>query len=163
SIGAGLRAVLVLAVVVAPALSPPFPAAQDAAPLMKAVIKPGLLRQGAGKGDVFVTLSIPGMNIAAGEPLVSLPVMLPGASKPQAVADIAVVDASGPAPGSSRMEGGPLRWRPSRAVKGDVTITYGLAVENTVPLAGGPPLDLRIDGDGFSGVADRVIMAPANQ
>lgn len=136
-------------------------AAQTPALPMKAVIAPGVLTEAdGGKGDVSVTLTIAGMNVAAGEPVARLAVMLPGASKPQAVEDVTVADASGPAPVTSSMENGALEWRCARALQGDVTIRYRLPLDNAPPLAGGPPLGVRIDGDGFSGAGDRVILTP---
>jgi hypothetical protein len=137
--------------------------AQAPGPVMKAVIKPGVLTEAdGGKGDVNVTLSVPGMDIAAGEPIASLWTMVPSAAKPQAVSDVKVTDASGAVPVTGRMDGGGMKWRSTRAVKGDVTISYRLSLDNTPPLAGGPPIGLRIDGDGFSGAGDRVVMTPGD-
>ena len=135
---------------------------QAAAASMKAKIAPGVLTEAdGGKGDVHVTLTIAGMNVAAGEPLARLAVMLPGASKPQAVEDVVAGDASGPATVTAGLENGALEWRATRPLLGEVTIRYRLPLDNAPPLAGGPPLGLRIDGDGFSGAGDRLIMTPA--
>ncbi|HEX5054079.1 MAG TPA: CapA family protein [Planctomycetota bacterium] len=136
--------------------------AQARADAMTVRIEPGVLTEaGGGNGDVHVTLTVPGMQVAAGEPVARLPVMLPGASKPQQVADVTVTDASGAAPVTVDDDGGTLAWRCARPLAGEVTIRYRLPLENAPPLAGGPPIGLRIDGDGFSGAADRLIMAPA--
>lgn len=138
-------------------------AAQAPAALLGVRIAPGALTEAdGGRGDVAVALTIPAMNVAAGEPVARLAVMLPGASKPQDVADAVFADASGPAPVTVDTENGALVWRTGRSLAGDVTVRYRLPLENAPPLAGGPPLALRIDGDGFSGAGDRLIMAPAN-
>ena len=140
---------------IAPAQAPPAS--------MQAVIAPGVLTEAdGGKGDVHVTLTIAGMDVAAGAPIAKLAVMLPGASKPQAVEDVAVADAAGPAEVTSRVEGGALEWRCARALQGVVTLRYRLPLDNAPPLAGGPPIGLRIDGDGFSGAGDRLILTPAD-
>jgi len=137
-------------------------AAADAAktaPLLKVLIAPGSMSQSTGQGTVDVTLQVPGMNVAAGAPAMSLDVMVPGQPGPQSVTDVSLSDSQGDVPLSSRMPG-PEQWIAGRAVKGDAVIHYRLPLENVTPISGGPPTNLRIDGDGFSGIGSALIMQP---
>jgi predicted metalloprotease with PDZ domain len=151
-VGAALAVVLVLAAASAAAQAPPQ---------ITAVLAPSAMDGAAGTADVRVTLTVPGMRVDSGQVLAQLPLMIPGGSRPQAVAEVVASDAAGTIPAMFSMQGGTFRIRAARTVNGTVTIRYRLPIQNSVPLAGGPPLDLRVDGVGVSGVADRFIMAPA--
>jgi hypothetical protein len=52
------------------------------------------------------------------------------------------------------------KWTSTRAVKGDLTISYRLPLENVPPVAGGPPINLRIDGDGLSAEGIALVAQP---
>jgi len=132
--------------------------ASEPAPLMTVLIKAGPIAQ--GKGDVDVSLKVPRVNVAAGAPLLSLGTFTPGQSQAQAVADLAVTDSDGPVP---LIAGGPKdgAWTAGRAVRGEMVVRYRLPVVNAPPISGGPPTNLRIDGDGFSGEGGTIVMQPA--
>jgi predicted metalloprotease with PDZ domain len=130
-----------------------------ASPLLKVLIAPSAMRQSIGRGSVEVTIQVPGMSVAARVPVMSLAVMVPGQAGPQPVSDVSLSDAQGSVPLSSRMHD-KQQWIADRAVKGDVVIHYRLPLQNMTPLSGGPPINLRIDGDGFSGVGEALIMRP---
>ena len=125
------------------------------APLMTILIKPGPMSEAVGKGPVDIAMAIPAVDAPAGKPLFSMGLYTPGLAHPHTMSDIAVTDASGPVPMTvAAGENGPRRWTPSRAVKGEVKVTYTMTAENVPALVGGPPTSLRIDGDGVSGVGD---------
>ena len=136
------------------------PAFTTPAPLMKVLIKPGAMSETVGKGDVDVTITVPGANVAASAPLMSLNTMVPGSSKPQAVSRLTVTDALGPASLESRDVDGVRKWSSTRAVKGEMVVRYRTTVENTPLTQGGPPLAPRIDGDGFSSVGSMFLISP---
>lgn len=128
-------------------------------PLLKVLIAPSVMNQSAGRGTVDVTIQVPGMNVAAHVPVMSLDVMIPGQPGPQPVTDVSLSDAQGTVPLTSRTHG-KQEWTAGRAVKGDAVIHYRLPLQNVTPISGGPPTNLRIDGDGFSGIGLSLIMQP---
>jgi predicted metalloprotease with PDZ domain len=129
------------------------------APLMTVLIKPGAMSETAGKGDLDVMMTIPGMDVAAGASLLSMGMFVPGLARPQTLSTIEVRDASGSVP-LSMERGAPGRWTSTRAVKGDVVVSYRLIAENIPAIAGGPPIGVRLDGDGFSASGQFMLMAP---
>ena len=132
------------------------------APLMTVLIKPGVMSEAIGKGDLDVTMTIPSVDVAAGAPFLSMGMFVPGLARAQVLASLDVRDASGPVPLTSPNDrGGPGRWVPTRAVKGDVVVTYRLIAENIPAIAGGPPIGVRIDGDGISATGQAMLMSPS--
>ena len=130
------------------------------APLMTVLIKPGAMSEAVGKGDLDVTMTIPGMDVAAGAPFLSMGMFVPGLARPQTLSTIDVRDATGPVSLSTE-RGAPGRWTSTRAVKGDVVVSYRLVAENIPAIAGGPPIGVRLDGDGFSASGQFLLMAPS--
>jgi len=132
------------------------------APLMTVLIKPGVMSEAVGKGDLDVTMTIPSVDVAAGAPFLSMGMFVPGLARAQVLGSLDVRDASGPVPLTSPNDrGGPGRWVPTRAVKGDVVVTYRLIAENIPAIAGGPPIGVRIDGDGISATGQAMLMSPS--
>lgn len=127
-----------------------------AAPLMTVTIKPGPNSEAENKGTISVTMTLTEVDAPAG-PLLTLGTATPGAGRPQPVVDVSATDASGAVPLTSG--GRPGQWSVGRAVKGDLTVKYRLPLENVPPVAGGPPINVRIDGDGISGQTSGLIMA----
>jgi hypothetical protein len=127
---------------------------------MTVTIKPSRMSQDAGKGDIEVLLSIPLVHVSAGTALLRLGTMVPGMSKPQPVSDMAVSDALGAAPVVLHQKGGNCEWTTTRALQGDLKVHYHLPLENIPLIRGGPPIQLRIDGDGFSGVGNMLVAIP---
>ena len=144
------------------ALCAPVARAQDA-PLMTVLIKPGVMSEAAGKGSLDVTMTIPGMDVAAGSPLLSMGMFVPGLARAQTLSSLTVRDASGPVVITSGNERGtpPGKWVSTRAVKGDVLVSYRLLAENIPAVAGGPPIGVRIDGDGVSATGQAMLMSPS--
>ncbi len=131
----------------------------SAAPLMKVLIRSGPMSESQG-GNVHITLSIPDVNFPAGAIFLKIGTSVPGMVRPQPVRDMAVTDASGRARMVLQAGNGALAWKTARALKGDVTVRYRIPVENIPLVAGGPAVQLRIDGDGFSGQGDMLIATP---
>jgi hypothetical protein len=139
-----------------------FAAAVNAAPapLMTVLIKPGRVNQTAGTGDVEVLLTLPEVHVPAGAALLRLGTIVPGMSKPQSVNEMAVSDALGAAPVVLHLEEGNCEWTTTRALAGELKVRYRLPLENIPLVRGGPPIQLRIDGDGFSGVGNMLVAVP---
>lgn len=133
------------------------------APLMTVLIKPGAMSQTAGTGDVEVILTVAEVRVPAGATLLRLGTMVPGMATPQPVSEMAVSDALGPAPVVLHTKEGNCEWTVTRALEGDLKVRYHLPLQNIPLLRGGPPIQLRIDGDGFSGVGNMLIALPLIQ
>jgi len=134
-------------------------ATAHAAPLMKILIKSGVMSESKG-GNVDISLSIPDVNFPAGATFLKIGTMVPGMIRSQPVRDMVVTDASGPARMASHAGNGFLEWRTVRALNGDVEVRYRIPIENITLVAGGPAIQLRIDGDGFSGQGNMLIATP---
>lgn len=118
------------------------------APLMSVLIKPGAMSEAKG-GGVDVTITVPAMNVAAGQPLFELPDMAPNMPSPQPRTGVTVTDAEGTVPLVVAAEkAGSRPWTSSRRVHGDVVVSYHLPIDNR--RGSGPPINLRIDGASFS-------------
>lgn len=127
-------------------------------PVMKILLKSGTMSEATGTGDLDVTLTVPRMHVAAGKPLFVLGWMAPGMSQPQPVVNLTVANAQGAVPLNMSTEG-EAEWRPTRAVDGDVLISYRLPIDNRREAI--MPSSLHIDGDGFSGSARMFLLKPA--
>ena len=139
--------------------APPCLAGPSTEPELQLRIKPGPMSQSTGRGEVEVSLTVPGVRIAAGAALFSLTTQSPGMRAPQPVTDLAVHDAEGPV---RVMGGSPSapRWTSTRAVRGDLVIHYRLPIDNALEHSDLPPVNLRIDGDGFSTSGRMLIVQP---
>jgi predicted metalloprotease with PDZ domain len=131
--------------------------AREPAPLMRATIAPGKISEAENKGEVRVTVTAQAVDIAAGDTVMNLATAIPGAGRPQPVVDLVATDSVGPVPLVASNGKG---WTSTRAVKGDLTIRYRLPLENVPPVAGGPPINLRIDGDGLSAEGIALVAQP---
>jgi hypothetical protein len=112
-------------------------------PVLTISITPGTMDGGAGKGSVQVVVDVPAMQVAAGLPLFDLPTG----------SDLEVFDRSGPVPllppdGKQEDRG----YVASRAVDGDLRISYRVSMENSVANGGTTPIFPRVDGDAFSAI-----------
>src|SRR6185437_6238516 len=135
------------------------PPAAATAPLMRILIKAGAMSESRG-GDVDITLSIPDVDFPAGATFLKIGTRVPGMVRAQSVRDMAVSDAGGPARMVLRNSESSLTWKTTRALKGDVMVHYLIRAENIPLAAGGPAVQLRVDGNGFSGQGDMIIAAP---
>jgi predicted metalloprotease with PDZ domain len=123
------------------------------APLMRITIKPGAMSEAAGKGVVDVTITVEGMEVPSGEPLLK--------GSPRRMNGLTLTDAQGPAPLVAPGKGEDDPWRSTRAVKGDAVLHYSLEVNTTDFIPFGPPLAAHIDGDGFSSMGGMLFVLPA--
>ncbi len=132
------------------------------APLMTVRLTPGVMSERAGKGNLDVVMTVPEVDAAAGAPLLTMGMFVPGLARAQTLASLEVRDDQGVVTMSpADPQNGPGRWAPSRAVKGTMTVTYRLIAENIPAIAGGPPIGVRLDGDGISASGSAMIMTPA--
>ena len=127
------------------------------APLFKATIAPGKISEAQNTGDVRITLEAQTVDIAAGESIVNLATVIPGAGAAQPVVDMVASDSSGQVPLALAKGKG---WTSTRVVKGDLKVSYRLPLANKPPVAGGPPINLRIDGDGLSSEGIALVAQP---
>lgn len=147
------------------ALSPPAAAARDDG-AMTVTIRPGPMDEAAGRGFVDVALTLPADGTPAGAPLLAMPVVLANTeSAARALTGIEASDAAGPLDLVAKDDPEALvfhrHWTASRAVVGTLHVRYRAPVDNTPPRRGsGPPIMLRIDGDGFSGAGNMFLMLP---
>lgn len=159
----GMRSVIAVALGALLTLSACNPAtapeaAAPAGPLFSIVIKPGALGEETG-GNVDVAVTVTGMDVPAGQPAFSMGLFAPGMGKPQLLTELKASDAQGEFE-LSPPKGPEMGWTASRAISGDVKVSYRLPLDNAPPIAGGPPINLRIDGDGFSGQGGFLVMSP---
>ncbi|PZQ59444.1 MAG: hypothetical protein DI570_16060 [Phenylobacterium zucineum] len=137
------------------------PAAHAAqAPLMTVLIKPGAMSETAG-GNVDVTITVPAMDVAAGQPLFALPTMAPNMPSPQPRTGVTVTDAQGDVPLVGAEGAGSAPWTSTRRVQGDVVVKYRLPIDNA--RGSGPPINLRIDGDTFSTPGRMLLALPEDK
>ena len=144
------------ATVAATALLAGGSAAQVPAPLWKVTIRPGVISEARNTGVADVSMTVESVDIAAGEPVVTLATFTPGFGTTQAVEAMTAVDSHGPVP-LTVTDG---RFIAGRAVTGDLQIRYHLPLMNQTPIAGGPPINLRIDGDGLSAQGPALVAQP---
>jgi hypothetical protein len=140
--------------------------AEQPAPVFSIHIKPGRLDEVVGKGYVDITEVAPSVDAAAGQPLLSMPVVSSNAeSVARSLQILSAADSQGPLTLVAKDEPESAtffrRWVASRPVTGELTVTYRAPIDNAPPKRGtSPPLMLRIDGDGLSGVGPMFLMMP---
>jgi predicted metalloprotease with PDZ domain len=132
----------------------------EPAPLMKVLVRPSAVDQTRGRCDIAVIITIPSVHVPANAPFLRLGTSVPGMATPQPVNDLTVSDAQGASPMTLQDKEGNLGWTTTRALEGALNISYHLPLENIPLLRGGPPVQLRIDGDGFSGAGNMLIALP---
>jgi hypothetical protein len=131
-------------------------ATASAPPLLTVRIKPSAMSSGSGTGEVAITEIVPEVRIPAGSPVLTLTAMAPGMRAPEPVTGLRVRDSSGTVP----LAGNGFRWISSRQVQGTLVVSYKLGVDNALQTGGGPPDNVREEGDGFSGAGMMLIMQP---
>jgi hypothetical protein len=116
---------------------------------------------------VDVRVAAPAMHVAAGQPLLQLPLV---SSNVTSIADsltsLRVIDSRGAVALTVRddppSEPMPLRhWDAGREVSGTVTVRYRAPITNALnPRGAAPPLELRTEDGGFSGDASTFLVLP---
>ena len=133
------------------------------------LLKPGRADQPEGVGHLDVTLRISGANVAAGAPLLTLPVVIANtATVATTLKDLKAIDAAGEVPLTFKDDPVSLvyarHWTAARPIKGDLTVSYRAPIDNTPPKRGsGPPYQLRTEGGGLSAVGNTFILLPENR
>ena len=151
------------------ALAASHASAQEVAPSLTATLRPGGIDPVRGLGRMDVELVFSDMEARAGEPLLTLPIVIANTDTVAArLTDLVASDASGPIALLVRDDPVALvysrHWLAGRDVSGPVTVRYRAPIDNTPPARGsGPPYSLRIDGGGVSGVGNTFILAPEGQ
>src|SRR5436190_13717551 len=141
-------------------------AAPKPEPRMEVLLAPGHMDVAAGKGFVDVTLRISDEEVAAGAPLLTLPIVIANTDTvAKTLQNLTVTDAAGPAPLTVKDDPPAIvysrHWIAGRAVKGDLIVRYRAPVDDTPPARGsGPPYSLRTEGGGVSGVGNTFILLP---
>lgn len=143
------------------------PALAQTAPLLDVTLKPGAADGQGHVAYVDVITKVPAADAPAGAPLLALPVVVAnveGVAK--TLTRLEVLDAGGPVPLTVQDQGAgsPVevrQWIPSRAVVGDLTVSYRAPTDNSPPIRGsGPPFGLRTEGGGLSGAGSIFLMQP---
>lgn len=133
---------------------------------MRVEIRPGPMNQSAGKGDVDVVIHLPADGIGAGKPLLSMPIVLANTeSAARSMTGLTARDDKGAVTLVASDEPEAIlfnrHWTASRPIVGDLVVSYRAPIDNTPPrLGAGPPVMLRIDGDGFSAAGNMFLMTP---
>lgn len=160
-----LAAMLLGGAILAPVMAEAAPAT---VPVATVVVTGHPMTEAAG-GPVDVSVTIPGLDVPAGQSIFKLGLQVPGMAHAQAVTGVRITDDEGPVPvvigkgadaGEDWGVGEGGDWRASRRVHGTVTATYRLPLENIEILSGAPPIMMRIDGDGFSGQGSGLVALP---
>lgn len=117
------------------------------APLLSVLIAPSAMDEATNKGTVRLTIRVPGIDAPAGTELFKAP----------PATDLLVTDRDGVVPRAEKQGRG---WSPARPVRGELTIGYTLAVEDTATNGGTTPINPRIDGAGFSAIGMTLLAVP---
>lgn len=132
------------------------------APLARIVVKPSAMTE-AGGGSIEVMEAFGAIDIAAGQPLLSIDNHAPGMTRPQGMEGLTVTDAAGVVPLTADKAEAPTSWTAGRAVKGEMVVRYRLPVANDDKATGGPPINIRVDGRSVSTVGGMLLAMPATK
>ena len=165
-----IRAIPLLAVAAAIAgVAMPRVACAASVPQLTITLSPAAPGAGGNIPYVDVRIAAPDMQVAAGKPLLHLPLL---SSNVTSIADslqrLSVSDSRGALaltarddPPSAQM---PFRhWYAGREVTGTVTIRYRAPITNALnPRGAAPPLELRTEDGAFSGDASTFLVLPVS-
>ena len=136
-------------------------------PSLSVLLTPGRMDEAKGTGRLAVELRLSDTQLAAGAPLLTLPVVIANtATIAETLTDLHARDGDGDVPLTARDDETKgvvwsRHWVAGRAVRGPVVVTYVAPVDNTPPKRGsGPPYALRTEGQGVSGVGNTFILLP---
>lgn len=158
-----LRGLIAAIVLAAPATS----ALADPASSLTVLLKPSHMDEAKGAGAVEIELRFSDLPVAAGAPLLNLPLVIANtATVAETLTSLKASDADGEIP--LTVQDDPPKsmvwsrhWVAGRAVRGPVVVRYTAPVDNTPPTRGsGPPYGLRTEGGGVSGVGNTFILLP---
>jgi predicted metalloprotease with PDZ domain len=141
-------------------------ASAQTSPQITVRLAPGAMDPATGRGVVDVTLTLPGVDVAAGAPLLTLPIVIANTDTvANTLTGLTATDAAGPVPLRSTDDPAAIaysrHWTATRAVHGDLVVRYQAPVDDAPPARGsGPPYSLRTEGGGVSGVGNTFILTP---
>jgi hypothetical protein len=137
------------------------------APPLTITLTPAAALEGGNIPYVDVQVVALDMEVAAGKPLLRLPLVTSNvASIADGLKDLTVTDTMGTVPLIARDDPPSGRvyfrhWYADRAVAGTVTIRYHASITNALnPRGAAPPLELRTEDGGFSGDASTFLVLP---
>ncbi|MDQ1155512.1 hypothetical protein [Brevundimonas sp. SORGH_AS_0993] len=136
------------------------------APSLAVTLRPGGVDVARGLGWMDVQWIASDLKARAGEPLLTLPVVIANTDTvADTLTDLVVTDRQGIVPLTVRDDPAALvysrHWLAARDVDGEVTVRYRAPIDNTPPRRGsGPPYSLRTEGGGVSGVGNTFILLP---
>jgi hypothetical protein len=141
-------------------------AAAQPAPQYRVQIRPGPADASGRVSYVDVGLTVPHAEAPAGSPVLSMPLVVANVdSVAKTMTDMVATDGTGALTleaKDSNADPMPTRtWSPTRAILGDLRVSYRAPVDNTPPKRTGPPFALRTEGGGFSAAGVCLIPAPA--
>ena len=136
-----------------------IPGHADAAPTMVIDVTPSAIDPASQTGELTVEMTVPDLELGKGEILASLGLGMPSQARLHRVKSMSARDRQGMIPLQEK-PGMVSEWAATRAVSGDVTIRYTLALESIPMLQGGPPTAVRIDGEAFSGIGEVLFARP---
>jgi hypothetical protein len=141
------------------------PIGAQSAPLLSVVLKPGPADESRFIGYLDIAMTVSGVSAAAGAPVFSMiHVFANGETAAKTLQVQEARDAQGKLTLTPRDTNGVRNWSADRAVAGDLTVRYRVAIDNTPPAFGsGPPLTLRTEGSGFSGAGTGFLLVPVDQ
>lgn len=163
-----MRAIpLLTAVAAIAAIAMPRAVGAAAVPQLTIILRPAAPAAGGNIPYVDIRIAAPGMHVAAGKPLLRLPLV---SSNVTSIADslqhLRVNDSHGTLTLTARddppSEQMPCRhWYAGREVSGTVTVRYRAPISNALnPRGAAPPLELRTEDGGFSGDASTFVVLP---
>ena len=143
-----------------------LPAAAQA-PLVGVAVKAGPADRSGNVSHLDITLTVPEVTAAASAPLFSMTYAF---SNVESAARTLTIQSATDSDGALTLT--PLdapnangrTWSANRGVRGDLTVSYRVLIDNTPSALGtGPPLGLRTEGNGFSGAGSTFILTPLPQ
>jgi predicted metalloprotease with PDZ domain len=140
------------------ALIMPGMALAQAVPELRIDLAPGAVDQAAGRVDLSVALRLSDARIADGAALFTHQNMAPRMTGPIRIDGLDVTDASGAVPLIDDGKTGQRGWNAGRAISGELTIRYRVAIDNGT--GGGLSTIPRVDGPGFFGVGNMLLLVP---
>ncbi|QNA83168.1 hypothetical protein G4G27_03450 [Sphingomonas sp. So64.6b] len=140
------------------AAAPGGAAKSDSEPELTILLKPMALDTAAGTATLDVTMTVPAMDVAAGQKLFTQQNMAPRMAGPQELADLTVSDAQGTAAIESDNGMGLRSWTTKRGVNGTMTVHYLARIDNASD--GSLSSIPHVDGDGVFGVGNMLLVAP---
>jgi hypothetical protein len=162
-----LERIFPLVLLVATWVLPTAAAATKSTPMLVAVLVPVAPDAQGLISSVKVSETLDVVSVKTGSPLLRLPLVVSNVqTAAAALTDLTALDTAGPLLLKASDEPRGARsvyrcWSANRTVHGPITLSYRVPITNLPnPLGAAPPLELRSEGGGFSGVSGVFILLP---